>query len=303
MKTSKDKAVERQRRTPGQGAACTPRHVTIIGVGLLGASMGLALKRRLPGVRVAGVGRRAESLRQALRIGAIDTAHLDAREAVSQSDLVILATPVGAFEGYLRAIRPLLRPGAWVTDVGSTKAEVVRAARRVLGAGGAFIGSHPMAGSERKGPAHAREDLFEGATCVLTPTAGTPRGLVVRAERLWRGLGMKVVRMTPAEHDRAVAAVSHLPHLASALLTLLPRGADLAVAASGLRDMTRLAGGDPEMWRDILLTNRREVLRAIDRLTRSVAGVRRLVASVDAAAIEKFLQRAKRQRDAAFGTG
>jgi prephenate dehydrogenase len=279
------------------------RHVTIIGAGLLGASIGLALKRRRPRIRVAGVGRRMESLRQALRIGAIDTAHLAADEAVPQSDLVILATPVGALAGYLRAIRPLLKAGAWVTDVGSTKAEVVRAARRVLGAGGVFIGSHPMAGSERKGPVHARADLFEGATCVLTPAPGTPAGLVARAEEFWRMLGMNVLRMTPAAHDRAAAAVSHLPHVASALLTLLPRGADLAVAASGLRDMTRLAAGDPEMWRDILLTNRRELLRAIDRLARSLEGARRLVAEGNARAIEKFLRRAKQRRDASFGAG
>jgi prephenate dehydrogenase len=279
------------------------RHVTIIGAGLLGASIGLALKRRLPRVKIAGVGRRVASLRQALRIGAIDTAHLGAGEPVPASDLVILATPVGAFEGYLRAIRPLLKPGAWVTDVGSTKVQVVGAARRVLGSGGAFIGSHPMAGSERKGPAHARADLFAGATCVLTPSAGTPAALVARAQQFWRMLGMKVLRMTPAAHDRAVAAVSHLPHLASALLTLLPRDADLAVAATGLRDMTRLAAGDPEMWRDILLTNRGELIRAIDRLARSLKGARRLVARGDAAAIERFLRRAKDRRDELFGAG
>jgi prephenate dehydrogenase len=279
------------------------RHVTIIGAGLLGASIGLALKRRLAGVRVAGVGRRRESLRQALQAGAIDTAHLDVSEVAGRSDLVILATPVGAFESYLRAIRPLLKAGAWVTDVGSTKAEVVRAARRILGPRAPFLGSHPMAGSERKGPAHARADLFEGATCVLTPTATTPRALTARAERFWRMLGMKVVRMTPAAHDRAVAAVSHLPHIASALLALLPREADLAVAATGFRDVTRLAAGDPEMWRDILLTNRKELLRAIDSLAHSLGSARQIVARADAAAIEKFLQRAKTRRDAAFGAG
>ncbi len=279
------------------------QHVTIVGAGLLGGSIGLALKRRLPRVRVAGVGRRSASLRRALKVGAIDTAHLDAAQAASQSDLVILCTPVGAFEGYLRAIRPVLKPGAWVTDVGSTKAEVVRAARRVLGPRGPFIGSHPMAGSERKGPAYARADLFEGATCVLTPTAATPPGLAERAEALWRMLGMKVLRMTPAAHDRAVAAVSHLPHVVSALLMLLPRDGELAVAASGLRDMTRLAGGDPEMWRDILLTNRAEALRAMQALGRSLRAVERAVRAGDARAIERFLHKAKTRRDETFGAG
>ena len=273
------------------------QHVTIIGAGLVGGSIGLALKRRLPRIGVAGVGRRRSSLREALRIGAIDTAHLDVAEAVPRSNLVVLATPVGAFEGYLRAIRPLLKAGAWVTDAGSTKAEVVRSARRALGAGGPFIGSHPMAGSERKGPAFARADLFEGATCVLTPTAATPPHLAARAARFWRMLGMRVLRMTPAAHDRRVAAVSHLPHAVSAVLMLLPREADLALAATGLRDMTRLAAGDPEVWRDILLTNRREVLRAIRRFTRDIGELGEAISRGDAAAIEKLLRRAKRRRE------
>jgi prephenate dehydrogenase len=271
------------------------QHVTIIGVGLMGGSIGLALKKRWPRVRVAGVGRRQASLREAVRVGAIDTAHMEAAEAAAESDLVILATPVGAFEGYLRAIRPALKAGAWVTDVGSTKAEVVRAARRVLGPRGAFIGSHPMAGSERKGPAHARADLFEGATCIVTPSATTPK-------RFWRTLGMKVVRMSPAAHDRSVAAVSHLPHVVSALLMMLPREGDLPLAAGGLRDMTRLAAGDPEVWRDILLSNRREVVRAIDGFRRSLDRIRRLVAESQTGAIESLLKHAQSRRGAAFGS-
>jgi prephenate dehydrogenase len=277
------------------------QHVTVIGVGLLGGSIGLALKHRLPRVRVAGVGRRRASLREALRVGAIDTTHLDAAEAPAGSDLGILATPVGAFEGYLRAIRPALKPGAWVTDVGSTKAEVVRTARRVLGPRGPFIGSHPMAGSERKGPAHARADLFEGATCILTPTASTPRGLEARARAFWRLLGMRVVRLTPAGHDRAAAAVSHLPHVVSALLMMLPRGRDLALAAGGLRDMTRLAAGDPEVWRDILLTNRREILRASAGLARSLNRLRRVLAGGRKGDIQRLLLLAKERRETAFG--
>jgi prephenate dehydrogenase len=279
------------------------QHVTIIGVGLVGGSIGLALKRRCPRIRVAGVGRRRTSLREAMRVGAIDSAHLDAAEIAGRSDLVILATPVGAFEGHLRAIRPVLRPGAWVTDVGSTKAEVVRAARRVLGPRGPFIGSHPMAGSERKGPAHARADLFDGATCILTPTASTPKGLAARARAFWRMLGMKVLRMTPAAHDRSVAAVSHLPHVVSALLMMLPRDADLPLAAGGLRDMTRLAAGDPEVWRDILVTNPVGILRAIERFGELLDDLRREVSLADACGIEAFLRVAKEKRESAFGSG
>ena len=273
------------------------KHVTIVGVGLLGGSAGLAIKAHDPNIRIAGVGRRQASLDKALAVGAIDTAHLDSAGAAGDSDLVILATPVGAFEAHLRAIRPVLRRGAVITDVGSTKARVVRTGERVLGAGGPFVGSHPMAGSEAKGVAFARADLFVGATCIVTPTPNTPRRLVGRVRRLWEMLGMHTLDMTPGAHDRAVARVSHLPHALAGLLMLLPGRNDLPVAASGFRDATRLASGDPEMWRDIFITNRRAVLAAIDRLDGSLAKLRDLVAAGDAAGIERLLRRAKTRRD------
>jgi len=272
------------------------RHVTIVGVGLLGGSAGLALKAFDPAIRVAGVGRRAESLEQAKAIGAVDTTHLDAAEAVAGTDLVILATPVGAFERHMRAIAPHLAGRAIVTDVGSTKASVVRAAHRMLGAA-RFCGSHPMAGSERKGPSFARADLFHGATCILTPTGKTPPAVVEKVAGLWRKMGMRIVLMNPAAHDRVVARVSHLPHALASLLMLLPELADLDVSATGFRDATRLASGDPEMWRDIFLTNRPGILRALDDFDQSLRGLRDLVDNADAAGLEKFFQAAKQRRD------
>ena len=275
------------------------KHVTVIGVGLLGGSAALAAKAHDPDIRVAGVGRRRSSLDQALAVGAIDTAHLDAAEAMRQArtDLVILATPVGAFGQHLQAIRPVLADGVMVTDVGSTKAGVVRLAERILGRGAPFVGSHPMAGSEQKGVLASRADLFTGATCILTPTASTPPGAVGRVEEFWRSLGMRTVRMSPSAHDRAVARVSHLPHLLAGLMMLLPGKGDLGISASGFRDATRLAGGDPEMWRDILMTNRRAVLAAIDRLDEQLCDLRDLVELGDAKRIEAFLARAKKRRD------
>ena len=274
------------------------RHVTIVGVGLLGGSTALALKAYDPRIRVAGVGRRQSSLDEALNTGAIDTAHLDVGQAVADTDLVVLATPVRAFEEHLRAIKPVLHRGTIITDVGSTKAGVVRMARRVLGADGAFVGSHPMAGSEAKGVAFARADLFFGATCILTPIAQTPARVVTRAETLWRMLGMQTVRMTPWAHDRALARVSHLPHALAALLMTLPSDADLDVSATGFRDATRLASGDPEMWRDIFVTNRKAVLAAIGKLGKSIDLLRDLLERGDAAGIERFLAKAKTRRDA-----
>jgi prephenate dehydrogenase len=272
------------------------RHVTIVGVGLLGGSAGLALKAFDPRIKIAGVGRRRESLEQALTIGAVDTVHMDAAEAVGQTDLVILATPVGAFEHHMRAVAERLRPGAIVTDVGSTKVSVVRAAHRLLGAT-RFCGSHPMAGSEQKGPNFARADLFHGATCILTPTAKTPPEVVQRVRTLWQKMDMRTVMMTPARHDRVIARVSHLPHALASLLMLLPEAADLDVSATGFRDTTRLASGDPEMWRDIFLTNRPGILRALDDFDESLRGLRSLVADSDGAGLEAFFASAKKRRD------
>lgn len=272
------------------------RHVTIVGVGLLGGSAGLALKAHDPRIEIAGVGRRAVSLEQARTIGAVDTVHFDAAEPAARTDLVILATPVGAFDKHLRAIGPHLAGGAMVTDVGSTKASVVRTAHRLLGPE-RFCGSHPMAGSERKGASFARADLFCGATCIVTPTPKTPPAVARQAAELWRMMGMRIVRMAPAVHDRVVARVSHLPHALASLLMLLPKTADLDVSATGFRDATRLASGDPEMWRDIFLTNRAGVLRALDEFDRSLSDLRERVDAGDAEGIERFFQAAKKRRD------
>jgi len=273
------------------------KHVTVIGVGLLGGSAALAIKAHDPSVRVAGVGRRKVSLDAALEVGAIDTAHFDPAECVGESDLVILATPVGAFEEHLRSAAPMLGTNTLVTDVGSTKVRVARLAGRILGPSGPFVGSHPMAGSEQKGVRFSRADLFAGATCIITPTAATRRDVADAIEAFWESLGMRVVRRSPSAHDRAVARISHLPHVLAGLLMLLPGKNDLDVSASGFRDVTRLASGDPEMWRDILLTNRGAVLAALDRFSADTAALRELIDRGDGEAIEKFLARAKKRRD------
>jgi len=273
------------------------RKIAIVGVGLLGGSAALAAKAHNPRVKVAGVGRRQVSLDAALAAGAIDSAHFDAAEAVRDADLVILATPVGAFKNHLEAMTPALPAEAIVTDVGSTKAGVVRTGQRILGRGGQFVGSHPMAGSEFKGVAYSRADLFAGATCIVTPTTDTPEDLVGRVERFWQTLGMRTVRMTPTAHDRAIGRVSHLPHALASLLMLLPSTADLGVSATGFRDATRLAGGDPEMWRDIFLTNRVAVLGAIEKFSHSLVELRDLIDRGDADGIEALLTKAKTRRD------
>ena len=272
------------------------RCVTIIGVGLLGGSIGLAMRAAGSAARIVGVGRRQSSLDEALEVGAVDEVHLDVADGVAHADMVILAAPVGAFGKLLEGAKASLGAGAVVTDVGSTKAEVVAQAELALGPGGPFVGSHPMAGSEHKGPTFARADLFAGATCIVTPTEHTPPELAERVERFWAALGMRVVRMTPADHDRTVARISHLPQVLASLLMQLPEDADLDISATGFRDSTRLAGSDPEMWRDILMTNRPAVLSAIGDMAGRLGHLAELIHAGDADAIEQLLAAARQRR-------
>ncbi len=242
--------------------------VTIIGVGLIGGSLGLALCRRSLARRVVGVDRNPENLRLAREAGAVHESTFDLAEGVAGSELVILATPVGETPAVLAGLKPHLLPGTVVTDVGSTKAAVCTGAAEMMPPGSWFVGGHPMAGSEYSGMAGADPYLFENAFYIITPLPETPRAALERVRALACGVGAKVVEMTPEEHDRAVAAVSHLPHLVAVALvnTLvdLPGGEEfLPLAAGGFRDTTRVAAGNPLMWRDIFLSNTRAVTEAL----------------------------------------
>ncbi len=269
--------------------------ITVVGVGLLGGSLGLAVKAVDPAVRVTGVVRRPESVDEALAAGVVDAATLDLSAAVAGADLVVLCAPVGQFRALLAAVRPALKPGALVTDVGSTKAEVVRLAERAL-PDGVFVGSHPMAGGERSGVAYSRDDLYTNHTCILTPTPRTAPAALARVEALWRSLRMHTVQLSPAAHDRALARVSHLPHALAALLVNLQKPAELDLAGPGFVDATRIAGGDPAMWRDIFLSNRKAMLKALDALSAEVADLRARIDASDGAGLVERLSAAQRRR-------
>lgn len=278
-----------------------PQRVVVVGVGLIGGSIGLALKARCPGVHVAGVGRRQGSLDEARAAGAIDSAHLDAAEGAAGADLAVLCTPVCAYRTHLEAIKDVLADGGLITDAGSTKAAVVAEAEDILGRAGRFVGAHPMAGSERKGVAYASADLFEGAMCILTPGQHVPADAIEACRAFWEAIGMATRIRGPVEHDQALARVSHLPHVVSALLMLVPDPADLPLAASGLRDTTRLASGDPEMWRDILLTNREAMLAATEAFGEQLSSFKRLLTTARPEELEAFLAAAKHRRDSTIG--
>jgi len=281
------------------------KRVTIVGVGLLGASLGLALKQRRLAQRVVGVGRKGSpSLETALARGAIDEMFFDIAKAAADSDLVVLCTPIRQFPGMLQQIAPVLRAGTIVTDVGSTKAEVMRWAAQWLPAkadGPVFIGSHPMAGSEKRGPENARGDLYQGAVCLLCSDSAQPvvTAALEKIERLWQAVGLRTLRLDPQEHDRWVATISHLPHaVAFSLVNAAAREPEMLQAvAGGFIDTTRVASSDLEMWTDIFLTNREAVVAAIERFTGDLAALKGAIAAGDEAAIRGTLSRAGKTRE------
>jgi prephenate dehydrogenase len=240
--------------------------LSIIGVGLLGGSIGLAARSALNGCRITGYGHRAQTLQRAQEIGAIDEGTGDLSRAVEGADLIILCTPVGIFGSILGEMAEAVRPGAVVTDVGSTKRSVVELAHKHLKQSIHFVGSHPMAGSEKRGVEFARADLFQNALCILTPNAKTDVEALQTVEEFWRALGMQTCRMTPAEHDAALAEVSHLPHALAAALVAMQSDKALELAGKGFLDTTRIAGGDGGLWRDIFQDNADNVRAAVAKL-------------------------------------
>jgi len=271
--------------------------VAIVGVGLIGGSLGLAINRRSLAEEVLGIDRSQETLNLALEYGAVHRVSRQYRD-LEGCDLVVLATPVGATAAILPDLAPYLGPGTLVTDVGSTKAQVVRTAWEVLPAGTVFIGGHPMAGSEKEGISGADPYLFENAFYVLTPVEGTPGRELESLTGLVEGIGARAVRLDPLEHDLAVAAVSHLPHLTAATLVNclfdLPGCEKMSLlAAGGFRDTTRIASGSPEMWRDIFISNRDLVVKTLSAFRRRLDQFQEAVESSDPGAIYELLDRAR----------
>ena len=277
--------------------------VAIIGVGLIGGSFSLALKQEKLCRHVTGVGRGAANLKLALERGIIDAIETDAADAVRNADLVLIATPVAQFSGVLRAIEPALKPGAIVTDAGSTKRDVVAAARLALGAKIAqFVPAHPIAGAEHSGAAAATPDLFRGRRVVVAPLRENSAGDVEAVCALWAAAGARVSRMTPEEHDEVFAAVSHLPHLlAYALMSDVsqrPNSAQLfGYAGGGFRDFTRIASSHPEMWRDISIANRDRLLQELHLYGEKLHSIGRMLEAGDAAALEELFGAARAARE------
>jgi prephenate dehydrogenase len=274
----------------------------VIGCGLIGGSFALALKRGGLVKRVIGYSKSPSTTEQAKRLGVIDDAAESALLAVSGSDIVLIAVPVSATETTLKAIRHLVDPNVLFMDVGSTKRDVVDTARRVLRERvGSFVPAHPIAGKEVAGIANADASLYVGRQVILTPIAQTAPDLVQRATDVWSAVGAQVLKMTPENHDAAFAAVSHLPHLLAfayfSAVCKQPAGRDyLSLAGPGFRDFTRIAAGDPQVWRDILVANREELLKQSARFRHTLDAMEHVIRSGNTEALEDLIRQASEAR-------
>lgn len=267
----------------------------IVGVGLLGGSVGLALRSRSMAKHIVGWGRRLETLQQALDVNAVDEIETDLITACLEADLVVVCTPVQLVVPQVLFCTNVIAAGGMITDVGSTKqticTELAGPARK------SFCGSHPLAGSEKGGVGFASADLFVGKLTVVTPTEQTPEPLAKRTEEFWQALGSRTLRMTPQEHDCGLARTSHLPHIVAAALAAATPQALLPLAASGWCDTTRVAAGGVELWQQILLENRQPVLEALQEFSASLQPWIAALKAGDAGRIEQLLQAGKQQRD------
>jgi prephenate dehydrogenase len=283
--------------------------VTLIGVGLLGGSLGLALKQGQLAATVCGFVRRQESVAECAQFGVADQVTLALAQAVENADLIILCTPLARMRSLTEQMLPSLKRGVIVTDVGSVKSSVVQDLESLVSqAGGHFVGSHPMAGSEKMGVSAAHADLFNDAICIVTPTPQSNRTAVNKVEAFWRSVGARALKLAPETHDELVSRSSHLPHvvaaeLANYVLSPAHPKEQAWVCANGFRDTTRISSSSPEMWRDIALANRKHLARVIGVFVGDLQEFQHALQNGDAKMIEEFFVKAKQRRDAWCGQG
>jgi prephenate dehydrogenase len=271
--------------------------LTIVGVGLIGGSIGLAAKRRGVAERVIGVGRHQAGLDHALALGAIDESRLDLIQGVHDAGFVVFCTPVDIIAEHVLAAAPSCSRGTLLTDAGSTKAAIVRTVEGRLPDGVAFVGSHPLAGSEKRGCEHGDAELFHGRLTIVTRTVGTDPQALERTAEFWHSLGSRVQVMDPNDHDKALAVTSHLPHLLSAALAGILPAELYELTATGFRDTTRVASGDPSIWCGIFAQNRGAVLEALARLDGRLSQFRQALENGNWPVVCDLLTQAKKVRD------
>lgn len=271
--------------------------VTIIGVGLIGGSIGLGIKQKRLADKVIGVFRHKSTLNKALKRKAVDAGAMTVADGVRDADLIILATPVHLIPKMAEEAIKNAKKGAIITDVGSTKKWIVDRIEKLPCRAQFFVGSHPMAGSEHTGVEFAVEDLLEGSPCIVTKTGKTNKAAMTKLIRFWKALGAKVKVTSPEEHDRSVALVSHLPHLVAFSLAGAVPIKDLSLAAEGFKDTTRVASSDPALWADIFLSNRLQLIRSGRMFEKYYREVVKALSKKDYPAIVRLLKAAKSKRD------
>ncbi|MCE5324564.1 prephenate dehydrogenase [bacterium] len=276
--------------------------VAIVGVGLIGGSLGMAMKKHDLAGRVIGIGRTEQKLMRAKILGAIDDYSLDLDNGAADADLIVICTPVCLIAPSLKRMASSIKPGAIVTDVGSTKSRVIKEVEAVLPEGIFFVGGHPMAGSEQAGVESASADLFQEATYALTTTENTNLDALGKLAAMADSIGSNVEIMNPDEHDRAVAIISHLPHVISAALLEIAEqsqhesGKVFRLAAGSFRDLTRVSDSPPEIWRDICATNSNALIHAIEKFMQSLDDFKIALESGDEEAISRFFEQASKIR-------
>ena len=274
-------------------------NITIIGVGLIGGSIALALKKKHMAKEVVGVFRRSATLKKALKCKAVDRGTMDIEDGVKNADLIILASPVYKIPELAVRCAKYAKKGAVITDAGSTKAWIVKEIERIVRRRPSvfFVGSHPMAGSERQGVESARSDLVNGAPCIVTKTRNTDAKALKDIINFWKALGAKVKVMDPVRHDKAVSLISHLPHIVAFSLAGAVPEEMLEYAAEGFRDTTRVASSDPNLWADIFLTNKREIKKAGEMFKKYYSEVMKSILKGDYPGTVGLLKSAKSKRD------
>ena len=271
--------------------------IAIIGVGLIGGSIGLAVKKRKLAKVVVGICRRDISAKKAAQSKAVDKATLDLEEGLKGADLVIIATSVGKIVDRAREVVKYAKDKIILTDVGSTKKEIVTQVEKMCPSNVKFVGAHPMAGSEKSGVESASDNLFEGSICIITRTKTTDNKALDRLKKFWTLLGATCKELSPDKHDRYISFVSHLPHIAAIALTIVSDAEALEYAATGFKNTTRIASSNPELWKDIFESNKKAVLESLYEYRKALESIENSIRENDAESLIGYLQKAKRIRD------
>lgn len=271
--------------------------ITIVGVGLIGGSMGLALKKHRIANEIVGVGHRVQSIKKAIKLKTIDRGTLNLRSGVKDADIIILATPILDIPKLIKNMKSVIKKGCIITDVGSVKGYIAQEMERILPKGINFVGAHPMAGSEKRGVDKARGDLFKKSVCILTKTRKTNKPSLNVLKRLWREFGAKVVELSPDTHDKIVSEISHLPHMVVFTILSSIDQKSLKLASSGFFDTTRIASSDAKIWKDIAISNRCEILKSINKFKKELTTLEKSICRKDSKKLLSIFSNAKKKRE------